>query len=48
MVLLNVFVINKEWAIIYFFRDIQIRNFLIYEINQSLGSIPYSDPAQIN
>ena len=28
MVLLNSFVINKEWAIVYSFRDIQIRDFL--------------------
>ena len=32
MVLLNNFVFNKEWAIIYSSRDIQIRNFLLYEI----------------
>ena len=35
---LNTFVINKEWAIVYPFRDIQIRNF------QFMKSISHSDP----
>ena len=48
MVLLNNFAFNKEWAIAYSFGDIQTRNFLFYKINQSLGSVPYSDPVQIN
>ena len=35
---LNSFVINKEWAIVYSSRDIQIRNF------QFMKSISHSDP----
>ena len=48
MVLLNNFAFNKEWAIAYSLRDIQTRNFLFYGINQSLGSVPYLNPVQIN
>ena len=44
MVLLNNFVFNKERAIAYSFREIQTCNFLLFEINQSLGSAPYLDP----
>ena len=48
MVLLNNFAFDKEWAIAYSFQDIQTRNFLFYEINQSLRSVPCSDLLQIN
>ena len=34
-------------SVAYSFGDIQTRNFLSYEINQSLGSTPYSDLVQI-
>ena len=35
---LNIFVINKKYDIVYHFLDVQTRNFLIYEINQLIGS----------
>ena len=48
MVLLSDFAFNKEWAIVYSFGDIQTRNFLLYKINQSLGSASYLDRHKIN
>ena len=44
MVLFNIFALIKNGL----YGDIQTRNFLFYEINQSLGSVPFSDPVQIN